>query len=87
MNEWNRALKIAITNGSIEEIAALYGSVPTQFDTLEEGQESAALIAEAIALLKAQRNHLEAEMVSARAAISYQKQQTATDRSRLDLKE
>lgn len=83
-SEWLRQLKIAVINESDEAIARLYGDTPDRYETLQEAQEAAALMAEAIAFLKRKRELLQAEMNQTKNAIAYQKNEAALKPKRYD---
>ncbi|MDR2152118.1 MAG: hypothetical protein LBO72_04800, partial [Helicobacteraceae bacterium] len=63
----------AIVNEEIETIARLHGEAPIIFDDQEDAKESAALIAETIALLKRKREQLQIEIEQTQKAIAYQR--------------
>ncbi|MDR2639387.1 MAG: hypothetical protein LBC09_06105 [Helicobacteraceae bacterium] len=73
--KWNNDLKIAIVNEEIETIARLHGEAPIVFEDQNDAKESAALIAEAIALLKRKREQLQIEIEQTQKAIAYQRSQ------------
>ncbi|MDR1911077.1 MAG: hypothetical protein LBQ52_01855 [Helicobacteraceae bacterium] len=73
--KWNNNLKAAIINEEIETIARLYGDLPNEFDDLSDAQESAALIAESIKLLRNKRERLQTEIDQTKKAIAYHSSQ------------
>ncbi|MGE4295711.1 MAG: hypothetical protein AB7E49_08420 [Campylobacterales bacterium] len=83
-SEWLQQLKIAVINESEEAIARLYGDAPDRYESLEQAQEAAALMAETIALLKRKREALQGEMAQTKSAIAYQKNQAAFKPKRFD---
>ncbi|MDR3162708.1 MAG: hypothetical protein LBT81_02470 [Helicobacteraceae bacterium] len=72
---WIRALKIAVVNGDVDAIAALYGDMPTIFESRDEAAETAALISAAVSFLRHKREELQTEIEQIKRAISYQKNQ------------
>ncbi|MDR0747872.1 MAG: hypothetical protein LBE89_08320 [Helicobacteraceae bacterium] len=72
---WIGAFKIAVINNDMDAIAAMYGDMPTVFESRDEAVETAALIGEALAFLWHKREELQAEIEQIKRAISYQKNQ------------
>ncbi|MDR1451803.1 MAG: hypothetical protein LBI57_05695 [Helicobacteraceae bacterium] len=82
--KWNDKLKVAIVNEEIETIARLQGETPTDFDDPSDARESAALIAEAIRLLKDKRERLQTEIEQNQKAIAYQRSQIGLNAKRYE---
>lgn len=81
--KWIESLKIALINEDIETMALLYAEIPTEYESLDQAKEAAALMAGVIGLLKEKREQLQVEMDQTKKAMVYQQNQLGAKPARV----